>query len=99
MCTHTIGFDQHSLASGSAGVHSLLTAVPEVQQSIVFVGTEVGEVSEEAVSKLLIPKHTCPPGLGQHSVVGPIVANTLLPTKQPLAVRSGRVPTSTLLPT
>ena len=90
---------QHSFKLGRAGVHFLLTAVPEVWQAIVFVGTEVGKVSEEAVGKLLIPKHPCPPGLGQHSVVGPVVANTLLPAKQPLAVRSGGVPPSALLPT
>lgn len=92
------GSDQPSLESGSAGVHFLLTAVPEVDQSIVFVGTEVGEISEEAIGELLVPKQACPPGLGQHSVVGPVVTNTLFPSKRALAGRSGGVPAPALLP-
>lgn len=89
---------QHSLESGRAGVHLLLTALPELEQPIVSVGTEVGEVSEEAVGKLLIPKHACPPGLGQHRVVGPVVTNALFAPKRPLAGRSGGVPAPALLP-
>lgn len=92
------GFAQPASESGSAGVHFLLTAVPEGQQSVVFVDTEVAEVSEEAIGQLLVPEHARPPGFGQHSVVGPVVTNALVPPKRTLAVRSGGVPASALLP-
>ncbi|CAG12357.1 unnamed protein product [Tetraodon nigroviridis] len=98
MAASTLRFHQRSSESGRAGVHFLLTAVPEVQQPLVFVGAEVGEVPEEAVGELLVPEHARPPGLGQHGVVGPVVAHPLLPPKRPLAVGSGGVPPSALLP-
>lgn len=94
-----LGVSRRWVASGRAGVHLLLTAVPEVHQSVVSVGTEVGEVSEEAVGELLVPEHPRPPGLGQHGVVGPVVTDTLVPPKRPLAVGSGGVAASPLLPT
>lgn len=89
---------RHGWQSGRAGAHFLLTAVPEAEQSVVLVGAEVGEVSEEAVGELLVPQHACPPGLGQHGVVGPVVAHALLAPKRPLAVGSGGVAAAALLP-
>lgn len=86
------------LLSGSAGVHFLLAAVPEVEQSIVFVGTKVGEVPEQAVSEPLVTQHACPPGFGQHRVVGPEVADPLLRAEGPLAVGRGGVSAPALLP-
>lgn len=64
-------------SSWSTSVHFLLAAVPKVYQPLVFVGAEVSEVSEQAVSQLLIPKHTRPPSLGQHGIVGPVVTHQL----------------------
>lgn len=86
------------LLSGSAGVHFLLAAVPEVEQSVVLVGTKVGEVSEQAVSEPLVTQYARPPGFGQHSVVGPVVTDPLLGTEWPLAVRCGGVSATALLP-
>lgn len=85
-------------ASGSAGVHFLLTAVPEARQSVVLVGAEVGEVPEEALGQPLVPERARPPRLGQHGVVGPVVAHALVPAKRALAVGRGGVPPSALLP-
>lgn len=72
--------------SGRAGAHLLLAAVPEVEQSVVLVGAEVGKVSEQAVSKPLIAQHARPPRLGQHGVVGPVVTDPLLAAERTLAV-------------
>lgn len=83
--------------SGSAGVHFLQAAVPEVEQSVVLVGAEVGEVSEQAVGEPLVPQHTRPPGLGQHGVVGPVVTDLLLAAERPLAVGGGGVSAPALL--
>lgn len=80
---------EYTLASGGACAHFLLAAVPEVQQSVVLVGTEVCEVFEQAVSKPLITQHTCPPGFGKHCVVSPVVASLLLSTEWPLDVGGG----------
>lgn len=85
--------------SGSAGVHFLLAAVPEVEQSVVLVGAEVGEVSEQAVGQLLVTQHARPPGFGQHGVVGPVVTDPLLAAEWPVAVGGGGVSASALLPT
>lgn len=85
--------------SGGAGIHLLLAAVPEVQQPVVFVGTEVGEVSEQAVGQPLVPQHARPPGFGQHGVVGPVVTHPLLATEWPMAVGGGGVSAAPLLPT
>lgn len=84
--------------SRSAGVHFLLAAVPEVEQSVVLVGAEVGEVSEQAVGEPLVPQHARPPGLGQHGVVGPVVSDLLFAAKRPLAVGCGGVSAAALLP-
>lgn len=84
--------------SGRAGAHFLLTAVPEAEQPVVLVGAEVGEVPEEAVGELLVPQRARPPGLGQHGVVGPVVAHALLPAKRPLAGGGGGVAAAALLP-
>lgn len=84
--------------SGSAGVHFLLAAVPEVEQSVVLVGTEVSEVSEQTVCEPLVPQQARPPGLGQHGVVGPVVSDPLFAPKRPLAVGCGGVSAPALLP-
>lgn len=86
------------LLSGSAGVHLLLAAVPEVEQSVVLVGAEVGEVPEQAVSEPLVPQHPRPPGFCQHGVVGPVITGPLFAAERPLAVGGGGVPASALLP-
>lgn len=92
------GLRRHFWKSGSAGVHSLPTAVPEVQQPVAPVGAEVSEVPEEAVGELLVPERARPPGLGQHGVVGPVVAHPLLRPKRPLAAGGGGVSPAALLP-
>lgn len=86
------------LQSGGTGVHLLLAAVPQDEQSVVLVGAEVSEVSEQAVCELLVTQHPCPPRLGQHGVVGPVVTDPLLPPERPLAVGGGGVSASALLP-
>lgn len=95
-CSHSSA--SSLLLSGSAGVHLLLAAVPEVEQSVVLVGTEVGKVSEQAVGEPLVPQHARPPRLGQHGVVGPVVTDPLLTAERPLAVGGGGVSAPALLP-
>ncbi|KAF3858840.1 hypothetical protein F7725_012041 [Dissostichus mawsoni] len=77
---------RESLHLRRAGVHLLLAAVPQLQQPVVFVGAEVGEVSQQPVGQPLVPQHPRPPGLGQHGVVGPVVAHPLLAAVRPLVV-------------
>lgn len=91
-------FQSSGVLSWSASIHLLLTAVPEVEQSVVLVGAEVGEVSKQAVGEPLITQHASPPCLGQHGVVGPVVTDPLLASKRPLAVGGGGVSASALLP-
>lgn len=86
------------LWSGRAGVHLLLAAVPEVQQSVVLVGAEVAKVSEQAVGEPLVAQHARPPGFGQHGVVRPVVTGPFLAAERPLAVGGGGVSAPALLP-
>lgn len=81
----------HCLFLRGTCVHFLHTTFPVGHQSIILVGTKVCEISQQAVSQFLIPQHTGPPGFGQHGVVGPIVAHSLLRTKQILIGRVGGV--------
>lgn len=60
----TLFFSSSLLLSGCAGVHFLLAAVPDVEQSVVLVGTKVSEVSEQAVSEPLVTQNARPPGFG-----------------------------------
>lgn len=96
LCSHSSA--SSVLLSGSAGVHLLLAAVPEVEQSVVLVGTEVAKVSEQAVGEPLVPQHARPPRLGQHGVVGPVVTDPLLTAERTLAVGGGGVSAPALLP-
>lgn len=82
------------LLSGSAGVHSLLAAVPESHESVVPVRAELCEVFEQAVGQPLVTQHSGPPRFRQHGVVGPVIAHPLLAAKRPLAVGRGGVSAS-----
>lgn len=83
--------------SGGAGVHLLQAARPEGDKSVVSVPAEVHEVLQQPVRKLLIPRGTGPPCLGQHGVVGPVVADALL-AEHVLIGRAGGVAPTSLLP-
>lgn len=87
------------LPSGGASINFLQANVPEVQQSVVFIGTEVCKVFQQAVSHSLVTQSTGPPGFCQHGVVGPIEANPIFTTDRPLVGGCSGVPASTLLPT
>lgn len=78
-------------------MHLLQAVSPECDQSVVTVDAEIREVLQQPISKLLIPCGTRTPCLGQHGVVGPVVANPLL-TEHVLVGRAGRVSSSPLLP-
>lgn len=78
-------------------MHLLQTTRPEHDESVVTVDAEVCEVLQQSISKFLIPRGTGTPCLGQHGVVGPVVANSLL-TEHVLIGGAGGVPPSPLLP-
>lgn len=78
-------------------MHLLQAVCPEHDQSVVTVDAEVCEVLQQPVSKLLVPCSTGAPCLGQHGVVGPVVANSLL-TEHVLVGGAGGVPPPALLP-
>lgn len=78
-------------------MHLLQAVCPECDQSVVTVDAEIREVLQQPISKLLIPCGTRAPCLGQHGVVGPVVANPLL-TEHVLVGGAGRVPSPPLLP-
>lgn len=69
-----------------------------MEQAVVLVGAEVGEVPEQAVGEPLVAQRARPPDLGQHGVVGPVVADALLSAVRALAVGGGGVSASALLP-
>lgn len=78
-------------------MHLLQAARPERDQPVVAVDAEVREIPEQPISKLLIPCGTRSPRLGQHGVVGPVVANPLL-TEHVLVSGAGGVSPTSLLP-
>lgn len=78
-------------------MHLLQAARPERDQPVVAVDAEVREIPEQPISKLLIPRGTRAPCLGQHGVIGPVVANALL-TEHVLVGGAGGVPPPPLLP-
>lgn len=85
------------MASWGTGMHLFQAVCPERHQSVVTVDAEIREVLQQPISKLLIPCGTRTPCLGQHGVVGPVVANPLL-TKHVLVGGAGGVPPPPLLP-
>lgn len=78
-------------------MHLLQAARPECDQPVVAVDTEVHEVLQQPISKLLIPRGTRAPCLGQHGVVGPAVADPLL-AEHVLVGGAGGVPPPPWLP-
>lgn len=86
-----------SPVSRGAGMHLLQAICPERDQPVVTVEAEVREVLQQPVGKLLIPCGTGAPRLGQHGVVGPVVADPLL-AEHVLVGGAGRVPPPTRLP-
>lgn len=78
-------------------MHLIQAVSPEGQQAAVFVPAEVGEVSQQAVSKPLVAGGAGAPGFGQHGVVGPVVAHTLL-AEHVLVGGAGGVAPAALLP-
>lgn len=88
---------QHSLASWRTGMHLLQAARPERDQPVVTVDAEVCEVLQQPIGKLLIPCGAGAPRLGQHGVVGPVVADPLL-AEHVLVGGAGGVPPPPLLP-
>lgn len=72
-------------------MHLLQAACPERDQTVVAVDAEVREIPEQPVSELLVPRGARAPRLGQHGVVGPVVANPLL-TEHALAGGARGVP-------
>lgn len=78
-------------------MHLLQAARPECDQPVVAVDAKIREVLQQPISKLLIPCGARTPRLGQHGVVGPVVANPLL-TKHVLVGGAGGVAPSPLLP-
>ena len=78
-------------------MHLLQAACPEGHQPVVTVDAEVREVLQQPVSKPVIAGGAGAPCLGQHSVVGPVVAHPLL-TEQALAGGAGGVAAPPWLP-
>lgn len=78
-------------------MHFLQATCPEDDQPVVAVYTEVHEVLQQPIGKLLIPCGTRAPRLGQHGVVGPVVAHSLL-TEHVLVGGAGGVSPPPLLP-
>lgn len=78
-------------------MHLLQAVCPEHNQTVVTVDAEVCEVLQQPISKLLIPRGTRAPCLGQHGVIGPVVANPLL-AEHVLVGGAGGVPSPALLP-
>lgn len=78
-------------------MHLLQAAHPERDQPVVTVDAEVREIPEQPISKLLIPRGTRAPCLGQHGVVGPVVADPLL-AEHVLVGGTGGVSPPPLLP-
>lgn len=77
-------------------MHLLQAVHPERDQPVVTVEAEVREVLQQPVGKLLIPRGAGAPRLGQHGVVGPVVADPLL-AEHVLVGGAGRVPPSAWL--
>lgn len=77
-------------------MHLLQATHPECDQAVVTVDTKVREVLEQPVGELLISRGTGAPRLGQHGVVGPVVAHPLL-TEHVLAGGAGGVAPPPLL--
>lgn len=78
-------------------MHLLQATRPERDQPVVAVYTEVREVLQQPIGKLLIPCGTRAPRLGQHGVVGPVVAHPFL-TEHVLVGGAGGVSPPPLLP-
>lgn len=78
-------------------MHLLQAARPEGDQPVVAVDAEVGEVPQQPVGELLVARGTGAPGLGQHGVVGPVVADPLL-AEHVLVGGAGGVAPPALLP-
>lgn len=78
-------------------MHLLQATRPEHDQPVVAVYTEVREVLQQPISKLLVPRGTRAPRLGQHGVVGPVVAHPLL-AEHVLVGGAGGVSPPPLLP-
>lgn len=77
-------------------MHLLQAARPEHNQPVVAVDAEVREIPEQPISKLLVPCGTRAPCLGQHGIIGPVVANPFL-TEHVLVGGAGGVPPPPLL--